>query len=129
MTLISAYAPTLYDTDALKEAFYEDLSETIRDVPTSDKLVLLGDFNARVGCKSSNGTLLLSLCSLHQIVIFNSLFQQANKFKTTWMHPRSGHWHLIDSIIAHQREVKDAKHTRIMRSASATICLITDFEI
>lgn len=45
-TLISAYAPTLDTDDNIKDAFYESLDATLSKIPASDKLVLMGDFNA-----------------------------------------------------------------------------------
>ena len=48
MTLVSAYAPTLAADDAAKDRFYDDLHRVLKLVPRSDKLFLLGDFNARV---------------------------------------------------------------------------------
>ncbi|WP_435336472.1 hypothetical protein, partial [Klebsiella pneumoniae] len=47
--LVSAYAPTLDAEDTAKDSFYEALDATLRSVPANDKLILLGDFNARVG--------------------------------------------------------------------------------
>jgi hypothetical protein len=106
---ISAYAPTLAAPDDEKEAFYELLNAAISAVPFKHRLFILGNFNARVGRdyikwprvlghhsvgnENSNGTLLLQTCSQHELVISNTLFRQANKHKTTWMHPRSKHWH------------------------------------
>ena len=52
--LISAYAPTLGHSDETKEQFHDTLSDVIKDVPSSDKLLLLGDFNARVGRDDSS---------------------------------------------------------------------------
>jgi len=49
VTLISAYAPTMTHTDETKEQFYEELDRLVQATPHSDKLLLLGDFNARVG--------------------------------------------------------------------------------
>jgi len=49
MTLVCAYAPTLVADAAEKDLFYEDLRAILRRVPTTDKLFVLGDFNARVG--------------------------------------------------------------------------------
>ena len=40
--------------DCIKEQFYNDLDKVIRDVPIKDKLVIMGDFNARVGSNSTN---------------------------------------------------------------------------
>ena len=128
--IISAYAPTLGSSDETKEQFYSTLSDIIKDVPSSHKLLLLGDFNARVGMdydswenvigkhgvgrENSNGTLLLSLCSQHNLMITNTIFQQATRHKTTWMHPRTKEWHMIDYAITRQRDVKDVHHTRAM---------------
>ena len=35
--------------DAVKDNFQEDLESIISGVPKSDKLIILGDFNARIG--------------------------------------------------------------------------------
>ena len=48
-TIISAYAPTMSNPEEVKDKFYEDLEALITAVPREDKLVILGDFNARVG--------------------------------------------------------------------------------
>ena len=47
-TIISAYAPTLTSTEDAIEQFYGNLSSVLDSVPANDKLILLGDFNARV---------------------------------------------------------------------------------
>lgn len=135
-TLISAYAPTLNDTELIKDEFYESLDTAIRTVPFADKLILLGDFNARVGkdhqlwpgvigrhgigSMNSNGLRLLSLCSEHSLNITNTTFQLKNKYKVSWMHPRSKHWHLLDYIIIRQRDNQDITLTRAMRGAECS---------
>ena len=45
--------PTLTSLDEAKEQFHEDLGHLIKATPPNDKLIILGDFNARVG-KVSN---------------------------------------------------------------------------
>lgn len=49
VTLVSVYAPTLSAMSEAKDEFYENLAAIIRSVPSKEQLVLLGDFNARVG--------------------------------------------------------------------------------
>ena len=132
-TLISAYAPTLTNPDEVKETFYEDLNRVISSVPKKDKLIILGDFNARVGqdhetwagvlgtqgigsC-NDNGLLLLQTCAAHKLLITNTVFRLPNHKKTTWMHPRSKHWHLIDYVIVRQRDKSDVRVTRAMCGA------------
>ncbi|VDL97656.1 unnamed protein product [Schistocephalus solidus] len=46
-TIISAYAPPMTSSDAAKDKFYEDLHALLATVPKEDKLIVLGDFNAR----------------------------------------------------------------------------------
>ena len=48
-TIISAYAPTVTNLDQTKEEFYELLGQTLQKIPPTDKVIILGDFNARVG--------------------------------------------------------------------------------
>ena len=53
-------------------------------------------------------------CVLHNLIITNTIFQQATRHKTTWMHPGTKEWHMIDYAITKQRDVKDVQHTRSM---------------
>ena len=48
-TLFSVYTPTLQAELAEKEKFYSELRILPQGTPTDDKLLVLGDFNARVG--------------------------------------------------------------------------------
>ena len=130
ISILSVYAPTLASSDEVKESFYDDLTNAIKAVPASHKLLVMGDFNARVGTdyaswenilgkhgvgnENTNGTLLLSLCSQLELVITNTMFQQSDKHKTTWMHPGSKKWHMIDYVITRQRDVRDVNSTRAM---------------
>nr|VZI41559.1 unnamed protein product [Spirometra erinaceieuropaei] len=48
-TIISAYAPPMTSPDAARDKFYEDLHALLATVSKADKLIVLGDFNSRVG--------------------------------------------------------------------------------
>ena len=48
-TIISAYAPTLVSDEEEKQRFCDNLRDVLQAVPKGDKIVLTGDFNARVG--------------------------------------------------------------------------------
>ena len=131
LTLINVYAPTMTYPDEDKEAFYRLLSTTIDKVPTADKLIVLGDFNARVGKdfstykgvlgkhskgnKNSNGDLLLSLCTQKDLCITNTFFDQPDKNFFSWMHPRSKHWHLLDYILTRREDLPEILCTKSMR--------------
>ena len=49
ITLISAYAPNLQDDPNNILNFYTKLSDITSEIPAKDKIIILGDFNARVG--------------------------------------------------------------------------------
>ena len=46
-----------------------------------------------------------------------TLFQLKHKHKTTWMHPRSKHWHLLDYVLVKAVDLQDVQITRVMRGA------------
>ena len=132
-TLISVYAPTMQYSDEDKEKFYSELRAAIDAVPNADKLIILGDFNARVGSDwsawdgvlgrhgvgqcNSNGQLLLELCMAYDLNITNTNFQLPLRNRTSWMHPRSKHWHLIDYILVRQKDRRDVRITKSMCGA------------
>ncbi|BHF68704.1 hypothetical protein SprV_0301174300 [Sparganum proliferum] len=76
--------------DAARDKFYEDLHALLATVSKADKLVVLGDFNARVGAdptawrgvlgphglrgSNDNGLLLLRTCAEHRLILTNTFF-------------------------------------------------------
>ena len=133
LTIISAYAPTMTNSDEVKFKLYEELHSAITAVPKADKLIILGDFNARVGSDNvswdgvigeygvghcnSNGLLLLHTCAEHELLITNTVFRLPIRNRTSLMHPRSKHWHLIDYAVARKRDRQDVRVTKSMCGA------------
>ena len=129
-TVISTYTSNMTNLEEVKNRFYDELDTVIKAVRKSDKLLLLSNFNARVGSDhhpwnrvigsqgvgkcNSNGLLLLQLCSTYNLVITNTLFHLLTCNKTSWMHPRSKHWHLIDYVITRKKDAKDIRVTKAM---------------
>ena len=71
-----------------------------------------------IGKCNSNVEFLLAMCSDFELVVTNTMFKQKDERKTTWMHPRSRHWHMIDFIITRCRDKMDIHSTRVMRGAN-----------
>ena len=66
---------------------------------------------------NSNSLLLLNICTENNLTITNTLYWQANKYKTTWMHPRSKQWHMINFAIVSRQDIQKLCITRVMRAA------------
>ena len=110
--VISVYAPTFRATDADKEEFYNNLKMLCGKCKAGEELVVLGDFNARVGRRETagkmdhedqamdtirgrfgnpqlndNGRLLLDFCrgyGRHPLRVMSTYFQ--HKVYETWQH-------------------------------------------
>ncbi|KAJ7425365.1 craniofacial development protein 2-like protein [Willisornis vidua] len=101
-TLCCIYAPTLQADPAEKDKFYTNLRSLTQKIPADDKIIILGDFNTRVGKNSEawkrvlgkrgvgncndNGRLLREFCAEQQLTITNTIFQQKDSLKAAWMH-------------------------------------------
>ena len=102
--IVSVYTPTMDSPETNILFFYDELRQLFLNIPDDDKIILLGDLNAKVGRDSqtwkclvshglgkanSNGLQLLQSCNEHDLIIGNTWFRQKNKYKGTWQHPRS----------------------------------------
>nr|VZI48828.1 unnamed protein product [Spirometra erinaceieuropaei] len=133
-TIISAYAPPMSSPEAsARDKFYEDLHALLATVSKADKLIVLGDFNARVGTdhtawrgvlgphglrgSNDNGLLLLRTCSEHRLILTNTFFCLPEREKATWRHPRSRQWHLLDYVLVRRRDQRDVLVTKAIAGA------------
>ncbi|BHF63381.1 hypothetical protein SprV_0200637300 [Sparganum proliferum] len=133
VTIISAYAPPMTSPDAARDLFYEDLHALLATVSKADKLIVLGDFNARVGAdhyawmdvlgphglrgSKDNGLLLLRTCAEHRLILTNTFFCLPEREKATWRHPRSRQWHLLDYVLVRRRDQRDVLVTKAIAGA------------
>nr|VZI40613.1 unnamed protein product [Spirometra erinaceieuropaei] len=133
-TIISAYAPPMSSPDAAaRDKFYEDLHALLATVSKADKLIVLGDFNARVCTdhtawrgvlgpralrgSNDNGLLLLRTCAEHRLILTNRFFCLPEREKATWRHPRSRQWHLLDYVLVRRRDQRDVLVTKAIAGA------------
>ena len=119
--VVCAYAPTMTNPKEVTDKFDNDLDGVVSAKPRTDKLIILGDFNARVGTDyqtwervigpegvrkcNVNDLLLLRKCAVHDLPITNTVFRLPTRNETScWMHPRSKHWQLIDYVIVRKTD-------------------------
>ena len=88
--VIQVYAPTSNAEEAEVERFYEDLPGLLELTPKKDVLLIIGDWNAKVGIQETPeitgkfglgvqneaGQRLIEFCQEKALVIANTLFQQ-----------------------------------------------------
>ena len=124
---------TIFSCEEDKDSFYVCLDAELQRVSSSDKIIIFGDFNVRVGSSylawedvighhglgkdNSNRHRLLSLCARHHLVITNTIFAIKDIYKGTWQHPRSKLWHTLDNVAVRQLDRNNVNVTRPMRGA------------
>uniref|UniRef100_A0A670IUS3 Endonuclease/exonuclease/phosphatase domain-containing protein n=1 Tax=Podarcis muralis TaxID=64176 RepID=A0A670IUS3_PODMU len=117
ITVIQVYAPTTGAEETEIDQFYEDLEDLIEVTPKKDFLLIIGDWNAKVGNQEIKGTTgkfglgdqneagqrLIEFCQENKLVITNTLFQQHKRRLYTWTSPDGQHRNQIDYILCSQR--------------------------
>ena len=133
LSLIICYAPTENAEEETKENFYYSLQAVIDTVPYHDVLLVLGDFNAKVGSNrehreaimgkegigtaNSNGEKLISLCEENKLVIGGTLFQHKRIHKSTWKSPDGKTENQIDHVLINSKWKRSLQDVVVKRGA------------
>jgi len=112
ITLIQVYGRTTAATDEEMERFYQGLPQSVKQVPKGDMLLVMGDFNAKVGRRKpsvmssavglyglgeTNEVVeqLEDICLEHKLALANTMFKQhPRRLYTRWQHSESVRLHL-----------------------------------
>ena len=138
-TIIAVYAPVnppngTSEARAPSDAFYEQLHSTLASAPSRDMTLILGDFNAHVGNRTSqwqsvigpygpdevnaNGERLLDFCANNNLIVSNSWFQHKSIHQLTWYRngDRSQPGHMIDLVLINRKFRSSMLDTRVFRA-------------
>ncbi|GFS13724.1 craniofacial development protein 2-like [Elysia marginata] len=99
------------------EKFYEELETAKKQCKPQNPLIIMGDFNAKVGqeqvedivgnhglgIKNERGEKLIEWCQTNNIIIGNTWFQQPPRRKWTWESPGGDTKNQIDYIMISKR--------------------------
>src|SRR3984885_9220133 len=118
-TMVQVYAPTSAASEEEHDRFYIELQNVIDRTPTGDILVIIGDFNAKVGQKKGGnrntmgdyglgeqneaGERLTEFCDGNSMSIMNTWFEQPKRRLYTWTSPDGKHKNQIDYILINKR--------------------------
>lgn len=133
VTVIQVYAPTEDSKDEVKEGFYEQLQETVKEVQKRDKLIVMGDLNARVGnnakvwrevigkqgevVENGNGKRLLQFCAENDMVVTNTWFQHKDIHKFTWECRGRNQRSIIDYFLVRREMRCQVRDVKVVRGA------------
>src|SRR6218665_3497549 len=119
-TVIQVYAPTSNSTEEEIEDFYTALQEAMGNTPSQDLIIVMGDFNAKVGKdwktwrgamgkfgygeENERGERLLNFCLGNSLKIMNTQFyhRKANR-KCTWESPDRKTRNMMDFVLINNR--------------------------
>ena len=126
--------PNTADSDTMVEDFYDELQLAINNKPASDMLILMGDFNAKVGTDYQNwdgvlgkfgmgecnerGEKLLNFCATNGLFLANTCFKQSKVCREwTWESPDGTYHNKIDYIIINRKMRSSITNARSFPSA------------
>ena len=133
INIIQAYAPTNDSEERDKDEFYNRLLSITQNCPKRNIIVLMGDFNAKIGSENKgyedvmgreglglmneNGEMFADLCATNSLVIGGSLFQHRKIHKATWVSPDLSTANQIDHICISKRFRRSLQDVRVKRGA------------
>ena len=133
VTFIQCYSPTNDADEETKQNFYDSLQATVNELPKRDIMLVMGDFNAKIGkdnigketimgthamgTMNENGELFTDFCAFNDLVIGGSIFQHKNIHKETWISPDGCTRNQIDYITISRKWRRSLQDTRSKRGA------------
>ena len=134
ITIIQVYAPTSAAMDEEVDHFYEVVQEALDDTPATDFLVLLDDFNAKIGegmddgeeatigrfglgSQNERGEHLISFATDNELTVCNTLFEQHKRQLYTWTSPDGKTRNQIDYILIRKGKITCVRNTRTFTGA------------
>ena len=116
-TIIQVYAPTGDHSEEEVDAFYEDLHRARRQAGSQDVVIVMGDWNAKIGrgregrvvgpfglgVRNDRGDKLYEWCAENEQAVMNTWFKHHPRFLWTWKSPGDYCRNQIDYITINHR--------------------------
>lgn len=135
LNIIQVYAPTSVSPEDEIDEFYTVLERTIDKIPNREILIILGDFNAKIGStkddthirnivgrygigqRNERGARLLNFCIDNNFTITNTVFQHHIRRLFTWQSPDGKYRNQIDYILIRTRFRTAIRNAKTLPSA------------
>lgn len=116
ITIIQMHVPTSSHSDDEIEEHYEEINKMLKEVKSTDILIITGDFNAKIGKgsyqdlvdnyslreRNPRGDRLLQFC-IEKNLVTNKNFQHPNRPLYTWKSPGDVSRNQIDYLLIRKR--------------------------
>ena len=140
-TIIQIYEPTSAASEDDIEDFYGRPQYLIDTVPRGDVLIIMGDWNAKIGDKAvegisgthelgdrnETGERMIEFCEANQLIVTNTWYKQPRRILCTWTSPDGLHRNQIDYILIQKRwrsMIKSAKQCQELTVVQIMSCLL-----
>ena len=126
IAIIQTYAPTTSHNDEEAEVHYEEIQRMLKQVKSTDVLIVMGDFNAKIGVEAYQDTVgkfglgkrnerverLLQFCIENNLIVSNTFFQHPKRLLYTWKSPGDITRNQIDYILINKRHRNNMKQCK-----------------
>ena len=132
VVIVSVYAPGMEKSENERETFWENLNECLSGFGEGERIIVLGDMNAKVGDREKDGVLgrygvpgvnengerLVEMCSERRLIVGNTWFQKRMIHKYTWERENGMEKSLIDYVLVEERSKSSLKDVTVYRGAA-----------
>ena len=128
--MIQACAPTNDAMDEEKDEFYNQVQDTVSSCNRNDMIVVVGDWNAKVGnndtnrkeligkfgigIMNDNGERLCDFCNANGFIITGTIFPHKDIRKLTWRSPDGRTVNQMDHVLVNGNMRTSFLDTRVM---------------
>ncbi|KAI8441389.1 hypothetical protein MSG28_015004 [Choristoneura fumiferana] len=135
LNVIQIYAPTSSAKDEEIEDFYCQLESSVANIPKRELVLIIGDFNAKVGnttmdtgirdivgnyghgVRNPRGERLIEFAADNNMAIMNTMFKHHPRRQYTWTSPDGNYRNQIDYILVRSRWRSSITNTHTMPGA------------
>jgi hypothetical protein len=134
ITMINAYAPTENSKEEEKTKFYDKLEKVCEKVKRNGILMIVGDFNAKIGKEernegvagketihdttNNNGAKICDLAAATNTFIVSTQYRHKREHKITWMIPGGTEGNQIDHMLISKKWKRIIQDVRTYRGAN-----------
>ena len=132
VVIICVYGPEMENSANKRESFWENLNECIAGFGEDEKIIVLGDMDARVGDREREGVIgkfgvpginensecLVEMCVERGLIAWDTCFEKKLIYKYTWERENGGERSLIDYFLIESKYKSCLEAVSVRRGAA-----------